>query len=39
MAVRLSLRMAIVATLVRLPFGIAIALILARGRFWGLSIL
>src|SRR5262245_3877902 len=38
-AVRLSLRVAIVATLVSLPFGIAIALILARGRFWGLSVL
>src|SRR5262245_17004903 len=34
-AVRLSLRVAIVATLVSLPFGIAIAMPLARGRFWG----
>ncbi len=39
MAVRLSLKVATVATLVSLPFGIAIALILARGRFWGLSLL
>ena len=38
-AVRLSLRVAIVATLVSLPLGITIALILARGRFWGLSLL
>ena len=38
-AVRLSLRVAIVATLVSMPLGIAIALILARGRFWGLSLL
>ena len=34
-AVRLSLRVALVATLVSLPFGIAIAMALARGRFWG----
>lgn len=39
MAVRLSLRVATVATLVSLPFGVAIAFILARGRFWGLSLL
>ena len=38
-AVRLSLRVAIVATIVALPFGIAIALALARGRFWGHSLL
>ena len=38
-AVQLSLRVAVVATLVSLPFGIAIALLLARGRFWGLSVL
>src|SRR5215475_10227518 len=38
-AVRLSLRVAIVATLVSLPFGIAIAYVLARGRFWGHSLL
>ena len=38
-AVRLSLRVAFVATLVSLPFGIAIALALARGRFWGHSLL
>ena len=34
-AVKLSLRVAVVATLVSLPFGIAIAMVLARGRFWG----
>ena len=38
-AVRLSLKVATVATLVALPFGIAIALALARGRFWGQSLL
>ena len=35
-AVRLSLRVALVATLVSLPFGIAIAMALGRGRFWGI---
>ena len=38
-AVRLSLRVATVATLVSLPFGVAIAVLLARGRFWGLTLL
>jgi molybdate transport system permease protein len=38
-AVRLSLRVALVATVVSLPFGILIAVVLARGRFWGLSLL
>ena len=38
-AVRLSLRVALVATLVSLPFGIAIAMALARGRFWGHALL
>ena len=38
-AVALSLRVAIVATLVSLPFGIAIATILARWSFWGKSVL
>jgi molybdate transport system permease protein len=38
-AVRLSLRVAMVATLASLPLGIAIAMVLARGRFWGLSLL
>jgi molybdate transport system permease protein len=38
-AVMLSLRVAVVATLVSLPFGIAIALVLARGRFWGHGLL
>ncbi len=34
-AVALSLRIAVVATLVSLPFGIAIATLLARRDFWG----
>jgi molybdate transport system permease protein len=38
-AVALSLRVATVATLVSLPFGIAIATLLARGRFWGHTVL
>src|SRR4249920_3087604 len=38
-AVRLSLKVAIVATLVSLPFGVAIAMALARGRFWGHALL
>jgi molybdate transport system permease protein len=38
-AVRLSLRVALVATLVSLPIGIAVAMVLARGRFWGVSLL
>ena len=38
-AVRLSLRVALWATAVSLPFGILIALLLARGRFWGKSLL
>jgi molybdate transport system permease protein len=38
-AVHLSLKVATVATIVALPFGIAIALALARGRFWGQSLL
>ena len=38
-AIRLSLRVSMVATLASLPFGIAVALLLARGRFWGRSIL
>ncbi len=38
-AVMLSLRVAVVATLVSLPFGIAIAYALARGRFWGHGLL
>ncbi|MGA8822320.1 MAG: molybdate ABC transporter permease subunit [Pseudolabrys sp.] len=39
MAVQLSLRIAIVSTLVALPFGIAIGMLLARGSFWGKSLL
>ena len=38
-AVRLSLRVALVATLASLPLGIVVAVVLARGRFWGLSLL
>jgi molybdate transport system permease protein len=38
-AVALSLRIASVATVVSLPFGIAIAYVLARKRFWGKSLL
>ena len=38
-AVRLSLLIATTATLASLPFGIAIAWLLARGRFWGKSVL
>src|SRR3954471_968025 len=39
MAVRLSVRVATVAMLVSLPFGIAVAYMLARGRFPGKSLL
>jgi molybdate transport system permease protein len=38
-AVRLSLLVATTATLASLPFGVAIAWLLARGRFWGKSLL
>ncbi len=38
-AVRLSLKVALWATVVSLPFGILIAWVLARGRFWGRSVL
>jgi molybdate transport system permease protein len=38
-AVQLSVKVATVATLVALPFGIATAMLLARGRFWGLSLI
>lgn len=38
-AIELSLRVSTVAMLVSLPFGILAALLLARGRFWGKSIL
>jgi molybdate transport system permease protein len=38
-AILLSLRVSVVAMLVSLPFGIGAALLLARGRFWGKSIL
>src|SRR6266567_957019 len=38
-AIRLSLRIAIVATLVALPFGIAMAWLLARKSFWGKALL
>jgi molybdate transport system permease protein len=38
-AIRLSLRVAFWAMLWSLPVGVAVALILARGRFWGKSLL
>ena len=38
-AVELSLRIAVVATVVSLPFGIAIAWLLARKDFWGKALL
>ena len=38
-AVQLSLRVALVATLVALPFGVAVAYMLARKNFWGKSLL
>ena len=38
-AVRLSLRIALVATIVSLPFGIAVAWVLARKNFWGKALL
>ena len=38
-AVRLSLIVATTAMLASLPFGIATAWLLARGRFWGKSLL
>jgi len=38
-AIALSLRVAVVSTLVALPFGIAIATVLARTSFWGKSAL
>jgi molybdate transport system permease protein len=37
-AIQLSLRVAIVATLAALPFGIAIGYVLARKNFWGKSL-
>jgi molybdate transport system permease protein len=38
-AVALSLRIALVSTVVALPFGVAIATLLARKSFWGKSLL
>ena len=38
-AIRLSLRVAFAAMVWSLPVGVAVALILARGRFWGKSVL
>ena len=38
-AIRLSLRVAFWAMLCSLPVGVAMALLLARGRFWGKSLL
>ncbi|MCC6888644.1 MAG: molybdate ABC transporter permease subunit [Hyphomicrobiales bacterium] len=38
-AIRLSLRIAVVATAASLPFGIAVAWLLARKHFWGKSLI
>jgi molybdate transport system permease protein len=38
-AIALSLRVAVSAMLGSLPFGLLVALVLARGRFWGKSLL
>ncbi len=38
-AISLSLRVAAVATLVSLPFGIAVAMLISRVRFWGRPLL
>ena len=38
-AVRLSIKVASIATLASLPIGIIVAILLARGRFWGHSLL
>jgi len=38
-AIRLSLKIALVATVVALPFGIAVAWVLARKNFWGKALL
>jgi molybdate transport system permease protein len=38
-AIHLSLRIAFWAMLCSLPFGVAVSLLLARGRFWGRSLL
>ncbi|MEA2991620.1 MAG: molybdate transport system permease protein [Alphaproteobacteria bacterium] len=38
-AIRLSLRIAVVATIVALPFGIGVAWLLARKDFWGKALL
>jgi molybdate transport system permease protein len=38
-AVKLSLRIAVMATLVALPFGLAVAWLLARKSFWGKALL
>src|SRR6266487_7954 len=38
-AIRLSLKIAVVATAVALPFGVAVAWLLARRNFWGKALL
>lgn len=38
-AVQLSLKVALVATIASLPLGLLVALLLARGRFWGKTVL
>jgi molybdate transport system permease protein len=38
-AIRLSLRVSLVAMLASLPFGLLVGMLLARGRFWGRTLL
>src|ERR1700724_1240903 len=38
-AIKLSLKIAVVATVVALPFGVAVAWLLARKNFWGKALL
>ena len=38
-AIRLSVRVAVWATVVSLPVGVLVALALARGKFWGKELL
>lgn len=38
-AIKLSIRVAVVATLMSLPFGVLAAMLIGRGRFWGRPLL
>jgi len=38
-AIKLSIRVALVATLISLPFGVLAAMLIGRGRFWGRPLL